>query len=845
MGRPDGGSVSSAALTPLRRQYLDIKQQHPEACLLFRLGDFYELFDDDAKIAAEELQIVLTSRDFGRSGRVPMAGVPHHAAAGYIARLIEAGHRVAVCEQVSAPGNGLVDRAVTHVITPGTVVDENMLRPQANNYLAAVVPSDETVGFAYADVSTGEFAVSELRTGQIASELSRVAPRETLIFGELDIPGSLTGAEWMADPKACAETLRRHFAITSLDGLGLHHRPQALRAAGALLAYVNDTDAKALHVLTNLHPYSVTSHMELDPSTRANLELEAGSREGGAGPSLLRVLDHTRTPMGARLLRRRISRPSLDRSVIEQRLDLVEALVTQAELRSELQDLLRSVGDLERLANRLRRGSASPHDVRRVATALTRVASVREALASVDGSLALSRDQIDPCADCLDFIVDAVDDGDRTIRAGYSDELDRLVESADSAKSWIADLESQERTRLGIKSLKVRFNRVFGYYIEVGRIHASKMPATYERRQTLANSERYVTPELKEHEAAVLNAEEQIETIELALFEEIIERLRTWVPSMLRSSNAIASLDVAASLAEVTVRQGYVRPHLTDGSSLNITAGRHPVVETGQNQPFVPNDLLLDPGNRQILMLTGPNMAGKSTYLRQTALIVLLAQIGSFVPADNAEIGLVDRIFTRVGARDDLAAGASTFMVEMIELAAILAQATPRSLLILDEIGRGTSTYDGISVARAVVEHLHDHPRLRAKTIFATHYHELTAVADVLPRVHNANVVVAEQGDQVVFLHHIVDGPADRSYGIHVAQLAGLPPAVIRRARNLLADLEEHAAWNGSVQNNAQLSMLPPDEHPVLVQLRTIDPEQLSPLEALSALYELRRAVDP
>ena len=831
-------------MTPLRRQYLDIKQQHPEACLLFRLGDFYELFDDDAKIAAEELQIVLTSRDFGRSGRVPMAGVPHHAAAGYIARLVEAGHRVAVCEQVSAPGNGLVDRAVTHVITPGTVVDEEMLRPQANNYLAAIVPGQETTGFAYADVSTGEFAVSELRTDQVAPELSRVSPRETLVFGELDVPGSVTGSEWMADAKACAETLRRHFDITSLEGLGLHNRPQALRAAGALLAYVADTDVKALHVLTSLHPYTVTAHMELDPSTRANLDLESGSREGGGGASLLGVLDHTRTPMGARLLRRRVSRPSLERDVIEERLDLVEALVTRIDLQSELRDILKTVGDLERLANRLRRKSASPPDVRRVATALNSVAAVREALATADGSLALAHDQIDSCEECLALINDAVGDGDRTIRAGYSDELDRLVGVMESAKTWIADLESRERSRLGIKSLKVRFNRVFGYFIEVGRAHASKMPATYERRQTLANSERYVTPELKEHETAVLNAEEQIETIESVLFEEIVERLGTWVPPMLRSSNAIASLDVAASLAEVAVRQGYVRPYLTDGSSIHITAGRHPVVEAEQNDPFVPNDLLLNADDRQILMLTGPNMAGKSTYLRQTALIVLLAQIGSFVPADNAEIGLVDRIFTRVGARDNLAAGASTFMVEMLELAAILAQATPRSLLILDEIGRGTSTYDGISVARAVVEHLHHHPRLRAKTIFATHYHELTAVADVLPRVHNANVVVAEQGDQVVFLHHIVDGPADRSYGVHVAQLAGLPPAVIRRARDLLADLEEHDPWNGSFQT-AQLSMLPPDEHPVLKQLRTLDPEQLSPLEALSALYELRRDFDP
>lgn len=835
--------MSTTTLTPLRRQYLDIKRQHPESLLFFRLGDFYELFDRDAEVAAEELQIVLTSREFGRSGRTPMCGVPHHAVAGYIARLVEAGHRVAVCDQVTAAGNGLVDRAVTRVITPGTVVDEDMLRPQANNYLAAVVPAANLVGFAYADVTTGEFAATEVRHDQLGPELSRVSPRETLAFGDIDLPGAVTGADWMADPGTAEEALRRHFTVQGLDGLGLADRPQASRAAGALLSYVTETDAHALHVLTGLHVYSVSTYMELDPATRANLELESGGRASRRDHSLLGVLDHTRTPMGARRLRRHIARPSLERDVIERRLDLVEALVDDADRRAELRDVLRSVGDLERLANRVLRRTASVNDVRRVATALDSLETVVETLDGAAEALAGPRERLDTCDDARALIAHAIDDGERTIRAGYSDELDRLVAGAGSAKAWIAALESQERERLGIKSLKVRFNRVFGYYIELGRAYADRVPDHYERRQTLANAERYVVPELKEREAEVLNAQEQIEALESLLFEEVVERLAAWAPAMLGSSAAIAGLDVAASLAEVAVLQAYTRPRLTDAGRIEIEAGRHPVVEASQTEPFVPNDTRLDPDDRQILVLTGPNMAGKSTYLRQTALIVLLAQIGSYVPADRAEISLVDRIFTRAGARDDLAAGASTFMVEMLELAAILSQATPRSLLILDEIGRGTSTYDGISVAQAVVEHLHHHPRLRAKTIFATHYHELTAVADMLPRVHNANVAVAEQGERVLFLRRIVDGPADRSYGVQVAQLAGLPPPVIRRAREILVELERLATGSKAAPS-VQLTLLTPEEHPVVKRLRNLDPEQLSPLDALSLIYELRNEAD-
>ena len=836
--------------TPLRRQFLDIKRHHPDAILLFRLGDFYEMFGDDAEAAAEILHIVLTSREFGRGNRVPMCGVPHHAAHTYIAKLIEAGRRVAVCDQVGEAGNGLVERKVTRVITPGTIVDEAMLQPEANNYLCAVVADGDRLGFAYADVTTGEFSATELAADQLPRELTRVAPRETLLFAAdaaaIDVPGATAPAAWMAEAGAATEALTRTLGVSDLEGLGLGGRPLAARAAGAVLAYLEDTDADALHVLTGVHVYSASGFMELDPFTRGNLELESAGRDGRLEGSLLWVLDQTKTPMGARLLRRRLGRPSLAADEIDRRLDRVQALVDQPDRRAELRSQLARLGDLERLGNRLARRSARVVDLRHLLAALQTVAELRAALETGPEPLESLRAAIDPCDGAVDVVGRAItESGGRAIRAGYSDELDRIAGSAAEAKGWIADLERSERERTGLKALKVGFNRVFGYYLEVGRAHAESVPPDYQRRQTLANTERYITPELKEYESLVLNSEERIAELERALFGEVLERLQEWVPRVLATASALAELDLAAALADVAVRNRYVRPEVADDDTLEIAGGRHPVVEATQTEPFVPNDARLNPADDQIMVLTGPNMAGKSTYLRQVALIALLAQIGSFVPAERARIGLVDRIFTRVGARDDLSAGASTFMVEMLELAAILSQATPRSLLVLDEIGRGTSTYDGISVAQAVIEHLHNHPRLRAKTIFATHYHELTAVAGVLPRVHNFNVAVAEQEGRVVFLRRIVAGPADRSYGVHVAELAGLPSTVIRRAHDLLVELERQAARNGTLPHETQLSLFPPDEHPAAARLRGLDLDQLSPLEALNTLYELQNISKP
>ena len=805
------------------------------------------MFGDDAERAAAELQIVLTSREFGKGHRVPMCGVPHHAAPTYIGRLIEAGLHVAICDQVGEPGNGLVDRQVTRVITPGTVVDEDLLKPESNNYIALAVSNDNIFGLAYADISTGTLASCEADRSALLRELSRISAREVLTIGIP--PGEINNASpkddhpWLVDPIAGRETLERHFSVRTLEGLGLEGRPLASRAVGALLRYLEETDESSLHVLTGVHVYSTTDFMELDSFTRHNLELELAGRERRPDGSLLDVLDHTHTPMGARRLREQLGRPLIDIPRIQERHDRLDAFMVDHRLREETQDKLDRIGDLERLSNQVLRKSIGVIGVRHLAGALDAVDEIVNGLGSDAPPLSKLRERLNPCKEARQLIERAITDrGERLIKKEYSQELDRVTTEASIAREGIANLERTERDATGIKTLKVGYNRVFGYYFEVGRVHGDAMPDRFQRRQTLANTERYVTPELKDYESHILGAEERIADLEHALFQEVVTSLCGDAQQMLQTARALASLDVAASLAEVSDRHGYIRPEIHPGAELHIEAGRHPVVELRQSEAFVPNDVRLDLEHQQIAILTGPNMAGKSTYLRQVALITLLAQIGCFVPAKSASIGLVDRIFTRVGARDDLTAGASTFMVEMLELSAILAQATPQSLLVLDEIGRGTSTYDGISVARALIEHLHNHPRLRAKTIFATHYHELTAVADSLPRVHNLNMAATEQDGHVVFLRRVVPGSADRSFGVHVAEMAGLPPTIIRRAAHILRELEE-----GSLPSTktSQLDFLEHTDHPVLELLRTLDLDELTPLEALNTLYELQRNLDP
>ncbi len=862
-------------VSPIRRQYLQIKRQYPQAIVFFRLGDFYETFDEDAEIAARELDLVLTSRPVARNQRVPMAGIPHHAAEGYIARLIAKGYHVAICEQIGdEPVKGLMPRKVTRVVTPGTVIEPQLLSEKRNNYLAAVVTEEERAGLAYVDITTGEFATTQLDgegwAQALQRELARLQPAEVILpeepAGEPQgnseelIGNSLPITRlprWRFELGTARRALLDYFGVASLAAYGCEGLPLATQAAGAIIQYLGQTQALAPGQLTGLHTYSTAAFMALDASTRRNLELTETIRGQSTRGSLLGVLDRTRTPMGGRLLRQWIHQPLTQRAPLEERLDRVEALVADTPLRTELADLLKGLGDLERLTNRVVAGSAGPRELLGLARALEAVVRLKEVGEQVGPAIERGSPlhplfaRLDPCPEVATLIRQAIAEdapatlnGTGIIRPGYSAELDGIIAASRDARQWVANLERVERERTGIKSLKVGYNKVFGYYIEVTQANLNLVPPNYIRKQTLTGAERFITPELKEYEALILNADERIQEIETRLFRELCQRIAAEAGRLRKTAQALAELDVIVSLAEVAVAHNYVRPELTEEDVLEIRAGRHPVVELAlQEERFVPNDVRFTPEER-ILIITGPNMSGKSTFLRQVALIVLMAQIGSFVPAEFARIGLVDRIFTRIGAQDEIAAGQSTFMVEMVETANILHHATNRSLIIFDEVGRGTSTYDGVSIAWAIVEYIHNHPRLRAKTLFATHYHELTELAEVLPHVRNYNVAVAEEGDRVVFLHQIVPGGADRSYGIHVAQLAGLPRPVIHRATEILTHLERHApqaTQRPSHLGLAQQLALFPETSPLIEELKALDVTALTPLEALMKLYEWQR----
>jgi DNA mismatch repair protein MutS len=850
--------------TPARRQYLQIKARYPEAIVLFRLGDFYETFEEDAKIVADECDIVLTSRPIGRGRRVPLAGVPYHAVDSYIATLINAGHKVAIVDQVgSEPVNGVVPREVTRVVTPGTVVEPALLEEKRNNYLGAVCVDGERAGIAHVDITTGEFATTELQSREIwrsvHEELERLQLAELLVpeaqQEHLGVQIQVTPYEaWHFGVENARRVLHEQFGVASLEGFGCEGKPLAIGAAGAVIYYLQETQRAALNQLDTLATYSVSEYMTLDPATRRNLELTQTIREGKSRGSLLGILDATATAMGGRTLRQWINQPLLDLGRLNERLDMVEAFHQDTAFRAQIRDLLKGLPDLERLVGRVVQHVAIPRDLVGIRNTLEVVPPLRLALAAhaePSPPLADLTAELAPCSETAQLIADAiVDDAPGTIanggaiRAGFCEEMDDLIESVTKAKQWIANLEREARRETGIKNLKVGFNKVFGYYIEITKANLDAVPESYIRKQTLVNAERYITPELKEYEALILNAEERLQEIEARLFREVCERVAAVAPALLRTARALARLDVVCALAEVAVHGRYVRPQLTDGGDLDIVAGRHPVVErTMRQEPFAPNDTHFSEDER-LLIITGPNMSGKSTYIRQVALITLMAQIGSFVPADEASIGLVDRIFTRIGAQDEISAGQSTFMVEMIEAAYILNHATSKSLIVLDEIGRGTSTYDGISIAWAMVEYIHNHPRLGAKTLFATHYHELTDLSQVLPRVHNYNVAVTEEGDRVVFLHHIVPGGADKSYGIHVAQLAGMPKPVIHRAEQILEQLERDAARSpGQAPPRAEMLQLSlfGSTNPALEALRSLDVNSLTPIEALTRLYELQR----
>lgn len=844
--------------TPIWLQYLDIKRKFPHAIVLFRLGDFYEAFEHDAKICARELDIVLTSKVLGKEFRVPLAGIPHHALDTHLARLVTRGYKVAVCEQMADPATvkGLVPREVVRVVTPGTVIEENLLDVRANNYLAAVISDGDQAGIAYIDISTSEFVTGQVAADAVHDELLRLAPRELLLGGASvaappALPTTQLGGNALDDELA-AEELLRHFNAASLEAYGCSRQPLALCAAAAVLSYLRENQPSVLSQVTQLATQQSGGWMTLDPQTTRNLELFEAGRGGGREGSLISCIDRTKTPMGARLLRQRLSRPLLQVNEIRERLDAVAWFFARGTSRAQLLAVLSRIADLERLVTRVGAGSGSPRDLAALRRSLEQAETGRQLIEAEAEPAPLA--VIPASADIAGVIAASLADEPGSIeqgtviRAGFSAELDRLRTLARDSRQFLADLEQRERERTGIRGLKIGYNRVFGYYLEVGNAHAAAIPSDYQRRQTLVGAERYVTPALKEFESQILDEQERMEALEGELLRSLCAQVGAYADRIRAIAAIVAQVDVAASLADVAALNGYCRPEVDDGDTIDVREGRHPVV--AQMLPagsFVPNDVRLCNDDMQIAVLTGPNMAGKSTYLRQVALITLLAQIGSFVPARTACIGAVDRIFTRVGAQDDLAAGNSTFMVEMVETAQILNHCSPRSLIVLDEVGRGTSTYDGLSIARAVIEYLHNRQASAAKTLFATHYHELTQMATALPRVCNFTVAVGEENGEVVFLRTIVPGGADRSYGIHVAQLAGMPRGVVQRAQEILAELEtspalspRHAAEvNGHAREGRQLRLLA-DPSPLVAEIASLDVDTLTPLDAIRQLYELR-----
>jgi DNA mismatch repair protein MutS len=874
------------------RQWAQAKRDYPDALILFRVGDFYEMFGEDAEVGARELQLTLTSRQMGNKGRIAMCGVPHHAIDRYLKTLIQKGHRAAICEQVEDPKKikGLVRRQVTRVVTAGTLLEDDLIGNTGHNFLVSLAKIGKEFGIAAVDASTGDFLVTQINpragevtaTNNILSELAhfptdstlvaaveevvRLQPAELLLNEELDddeilrtfihervgVPISIPQAE--PDFTSPREQLQHHFGVSSLEGFGCDDKPAAIVAAAQALAYLKHAHLESMPRLSGITTYSTDQFMVIDASTRRNLELVSSLRDQGRQGTLLQLLDHTYTPMGARLLRAALLQPLLDLHAIEARLQAVEELFLSTILSDQIRQRLRGIYDLERLAARATAGTANARDLRALSLSLLQLPTINDELNHTSAELLGDiRHRIDPLPELTSLLENAIVDEPpvqitegHIIREGYDAQLAQLRTGASDGRQWIANLQDSERARTGIKSLKVGFNKVFGYYIEVSKANLDLVPVDYERKQTLVNAERYVTPELKKQEAHVLGSDERSHEMEYEIFVRVRERVAQERERILSSARAIAELDMLVSLALAAMQNNYTRPELNNSDQLLITDGRHPVVERALvDDLFVPNDAQLDCQQRQLLIVTGPNMAGKSTYLRQVALIALMAQMGSFVPARAATIGVLDRIFTRVGASDDLATGQSTFMVEMTEAANILHNATDRSLVILDELGRGTSTYDGMSLAWAVAEYMVKH--IGAKTLFATHYHHLNELETLLPGVRNLRVTVKEQGDEIVFLHKIVAGGTDRSYGIQVARLAGLPDEVVERAREVLHTLEGQDLAVGpssetvrQIAAPVQMQLFEGVRDPVVQKLMELDLELLSPIEALVQLKKLQ-----
>ncbi len=846
-----------AEITPMLEQYLRIKAEYPATLLFFRLGDFYELFNDDALIASKELEIVLTGRDAGKDVRMPMCGVPYHAATQYIGKLLQRGYKVALCEQMEDPrlAKGLVAREVVRVYTPGTVVEEGLLPSSANNYLAAAAGGRGGYGLAAVDLSTGEFMITEVTDWSLAAdELVRLAPAEILLEEALELPQELDRAKsveagYFLEPDESLARLAAQFEVVSAEAFGLNGRSAAARAAAAILTYLERTQRSQVQHLQWPHVYQLDDHMYLDANTRRNLEITRTLREGKIEGSLLWVLDLTRTPMGARTLRSWIEAPLRRRAGIEERLEAVEELARDQALRREIQAILTEAADLPRIVGRLSCTGGNGRDLMALGRTLQLLPGLETACAGVRAALLkkLAAD-LRPLPDLAMELERAIaPDVPATLkeggifRPGYNAELDELRAAAHQGRGWVAALEARERERTGIKSLKVGFNQVFGYYIEVTRANLDAVPPDYVRRQTLANAERFVSEELKEYERKILGADERARALEYELFQELRAKVAARTARLQEIGAAAGALDALVSLAEAAVRFNYTRPAITEDRALHLVAARHPVVERClPGGRFVPNDTSLDPKGVRVQIITGPNMSGKSTYLRQTALIVLMAHIGSFVPAESARIGLVDRIFTRIGAADDLAGGRSTFLVEMTETAEILRAATDASLLILDEIGRGTGTIDGQAIARAVLEYIHD--RVGAKALFATHYHDLTALAAGRPGMANFNFAVIRDGETIAFCHRIQPNAADRSYGIEVARLAGLPAAVLARARELQLAMEAARQTPETARAEAaparQMTLFGRIEEEIVRALASLDLEALTPIAALNWLSE-------
>ena len=875
-----------AELTPMMKQYMETKSQYQDCILFYRLGDFYEMFFDDALTASRELEITLTGKNCGQEERAPMCGVPYHAVEGYLNRLVSKGYKVAICEQVEDPktAKGIVKREVVRIVTPGTNVDAQALDESKNNYIMCIVYIADRYGVSVADISTGDYFVTEIPDGaRLMDEIYRFAPSEIICNEAFYMSGmDLDGMKerfhmaiysldsWYFDDAVCKQKLLEHFKVSSFAGLGLADYDCGVISAGALLQYLLETQKNSLSNLTHITPYAAGRYMMLDSSTRRNLELCETLREKQKRGSLLWVLDKTKTAMGARTLRKYVEQPLIDKKEIENRLDAVAELKDQAISREEIREYLTPVYDLERLITRIAYGTANPRDLTAFRSSLEMLPPIKYILEEMQSGLLKNiYDDLDPLEDLCELVKNAIREEPpiamkegNIIREGYNEEVDKLRRAKSDGKEWLAKLENDEREKTGIKNLRIKYNKVFGYYLEVTNSYKDLVPDYYTRKQTLANAERYITPELKELEDMILGAEDKLYALEYELYCEVRDTIAAGVERIQKTAKAVAALDAFASLALVAERNNYVRPKINEKGVIDIKEGRHPVVERMiPNDMFISNDTYLDDKKHRISIITGPNMAGKSTYMRQTALIALMAQVGSFVPAKSANIGISDRIFTRVGASDDLASGQSTFMVEMTEVANILRNATSKSLLILDEIGRGTSTFDGLSIAWAVVEYISDSRLLGAKTLFATHYHELTELEGKIANVNNYCIAVKEKGDDIVFLRKIVKGGADKSYGIQVAKLAGVPDLVIDRAKEIVEELSDGDITNRVSEiagkekvvkkkpkvkkydelDIAQMSLFDTvKDDDVLEELKNLDVGNMTPIDALNTIYRLQ-----